>query len=607
MRIVDYRNPNPSLTRGLERATAFLSLIGLLALLLGGLGVSTTMNAYLRQKYDSIAILKCLGGQSNQILRMYLIQGIAMGALGSGFGILVGYLIQAFFPKLLQDLVELPANLELAPGAALQGFCAGISITLLFLIPPLLALRKVSPIRVFLRDMPETRYSIFRRLKNDPYPLLIGLILLTGIGLIASWIAGSLRWGFVFMLSLAGCIAVLCAAAKSLLLALQKLPRLPYLPLRQGIKNLNRPGNQVISILIAVGLGVAFIVTIYFLQNSLLSQIVKSAPADYPNVFLLGITQQDKPGLQDFLSRHEGIAAHSLMPAIPSRLSTVDRKTADELDLTPHDRRRFRGEFTLTWTDSIPPDTRIVEGRWWRPPFELPMISVGEEAARQFGIRIGSILEFDISGKTVRGTVANIRDIEFSRPGISNQFIFSPGVLDGFPVSYIGAAQMSASLVADFQSRLFKRFPNITSVDVGQVLVRVQDLLDKIAVVIRFVALFAIVAGMTILASSVVATRYQRIRETILLKTLGATRAQAAGIQGAEFLIIGLAAGLTGSALAAIAAYFLLGRLLDTEFDFQWLPLLIATVATAAIAITTGWLANRGVLRHKPLEILREN
>jgi putative ABC transport system permease protein len=565
------------------------------------------MQAYLRQKYDSIAVLKCVGGRSNQILRIYLIQGVAMGTLGSGLGILIGYLVQALFPKLLQDWVELPANLELAPGAALQGFCAGVSITLLFLIPPLLALRKVAPIRLFLRDMPETRYTIFRRLKNDPLPLLIGSILLTGIGLIASWIAGSLRWGFVFMLSLAGCIAVLGAAARLLLFALQKIPRPSCMSLRQGIRNLNRPGNQLVSILIAVGLGVAFILTIYFLQSSLLSQIVKSAPADYPNVFLLGVTQQDKPALQDFLSRHEGIIAHSLMPAIPSRLSTVDGRTADELDLTPHDRRRFRGEFTLTWTGPIPPDTRVVEGRWWSPPFESPMISVGEEAARQFGIRIGSILEFDINGKTVRGAVVNIRDIEFSRPGISNQFMFSPGALEGLPVSYIGAAQMSASLVADFQSRLFRRFPNITSVDVGQVLVRVQDLLDKISVVIRFVALFAIVAGMTILASSVVATRYQRIRETILLKTLGATRAQAAGIQAAEFLIIGLAAGLTGSTLAAIAAHFLLGRLLDTDFDFQWLPLLIATISTAAIAIATGWLANRGVLKHKPLEILREN
>ena len=321
----------------------------------------------------------------------------------------------------------------------------------------------------------------------------------------------------------------------------------------------------------------------------------------------MGVTQQDKAALSDFLNNRSGAVANALIPDIPSRLSSVDGRTADQLDMTPHNRRHFRGEFSLTWAESIPPDTRIVEGRWWRPPYTAPMISVGEEAARQFKIRIGSILEFDVSGRPVRGKVVNIRDIEFSRPGISNQFIFSPGVLDDFPVSYIGTVRMQPSRVAGFQGSLFRQFPNITSIDVGQVLVRIQDLLDKMSTVIRFVAVFAIISGIIILASSVVSTRYQRTREAILFKTLGATRSQVAGIQAAEFLIIGSAAGLVGSVLAAIAAYFLLGKLLNTDFDFQWMPLLAATAATAILSIVTGWLASRGVLNHKPIEILREN
>jgi putative ABC transport system permease protein len=354
-------------------------------------------------------------------------------------------------------------------------------------------------------------------------------------------------------------------------------------------------------------LGVAFVLTVHFIQTSLISQIVRSAPADFPNVFLLGATQQEKAALSDFLKSQSQIEAYALIPAVSSRLLSIDGKTFDQMDLEPHERRRFQGEFTLTWAESIPPDTRIVEGRWWRPPYGEAMISVGEEAARQFKISLGSVIEFDISGKSVRGKVVNIRDIEFSRPGISNQFIFSPGSLDGFPTSYIGAARMPSSRVADFQTSLFKQFPNITSIDVGQVLVRIQNLLDNISTVIRFVAIFAIVSGIIILASSVVSTRHQRIREAILFKTLGATRYQVAGIQAAEFLIIGSAAGLVGGIIAAIAAHFLLGKLLNTKFDFQWIPLLVGTAATAILAIATGWLAGRGVLSHKPLEILREN
>lgn len=607
MRIVDYRNPNPSVSRGLDRATAFLSLIGLLAILLAGLGVSTTIHAYLRQKLDTIAVIKCIGGRSAQIIRIYLVQGLALGVLGSGLGIGFGYVVQLLLPRVLEGLIALPAQLEPAPGAALQGFCVGIFTTLLFMLPPLLSIRRVSPIRVFLREMPETKSQVLKRLIQDPLPMIVSLILLVGIGLIAGWLAESIRWGFTFLAGVAACVLVLAVTAKLLLLALRRVPRLASLALRQGLKNLNRPGNQAVSVLVALGLGVAFVLTVYFIQTSLLSQIVQSAPADFPNVFLLGITQDQKDSLAGFLTQQQGMEAHALVPAVSSRLLSIDGRTAGQLDLTEHDRRHMRNEFTLTWSESIPPDTRIVEGRWWKPPFPASLISVGEEAARQFKMRIGSVLEFDASGRKIRGRVANVRSIEFSRPGISNQFIFSPGSLSDSPVSYIGTVRMDSARVADFQSALFKRYPGITSIDVGQVLVRIQGLLDKISAVIHFVAVFAIISGIIILASSVVSTRHQRMKEAILFKTLGATRRQVLSIQAAEFLILGSAAGLVGGTLAAITAHFLLGNLLDTEFAFQWIPLLTGIVATALLSIGTGWLASRGALNHKPLEILREN
>lgn len=235
------------------------------------------------------------------------------------------------------------------------------------------------------------------------------------------------------------------------------------------------------------------------------------------------------------------------------------------------------------------------------------MISVGEHAAITLKLRVGSTLDFESSGRVIRGRVASIRSAEFDRPGSNNQFIFSPGALDGLPAPYVGAIRMTPAEVDRFQKALFTRFLNVTSIDVGQVLVRVQELLDKISNVIRFIALFAILAGMIILASSVAATRYQRIREAVLLKTLGATRAQVAQIQAAEFLVVGSAAGLVEGMLAAGTAYFLLGKLLSTNFDFKWLPLFVGTLGTAALAIATGWLASHGVMNHKPLEVLREN
>jgi putative ABC transport system permease protein len=608
VRITDYRNPNPRVSRGLERTADFLSLLGLLALLVGGLGISTTMHTYLQQKLDSIAILKCLGGRSKQILRIYMAQGLALGLLGSVLGVGLGYVVQMLLPRLLKGLVDLPARLELAAGAVVQGFTIGLLTTLIFLLPPLLAVRKVRPIRLLLREMPETRHSTIRRLLRDPLPFMASLVLVLGTGFAASWVAGSLRWGFTFLAVLAGCIAILVPVAWFLLWLLRRLPQLPSLVLRQGLKNLNRPGNHMVSVMVALGLGVAFVLTIYFIQTSLISQIVKSAPSDFPNVFLMGITDRDIPALPEFLKGYRDIESQSLIPSISSRLLRIDgHAPPGRPGREAHEQRGNWREFTLTWSEALPPDTRIVEGRWWQPPFAAPMLSVEEYAAERYGIQIGSIVEFDVSGRIVRGEVVNIRSTEFPRPGGSNQFIFSPGALDGFPTSYIGTVRMSSSGVGAFQKALFDRFPAVTSIDVGEVLTRIQDLLDKLSVVIRFVALFAIASGLIILSSSVVSTRYQRIRETVLFRTLGATRSQLRRIQTIELSAVGFAAGLIGGILAAVVSDYLLGNLLDTEFDFQWMPLLSGALITALLTSITGWLAGRGILKHKPLEILREN
>ncbi len=607
VRITDYRDPNPSVTRGLERAANFLSLIGLLSLLVGGLGVYTTIRTYLDQKLDSIAVIKCIGGRSSQIIRIYLLQGLALGVLGSAIGTGLGYFVQLLLPKLLNGLIDLPANLELAPGAAFQGFAIGVFTTLLFLLPPLLAIRRVRPMRVFLREMPAARWEFLKRMKEDPLPALSGIILVGGIGLAASWLAESLRWGFAFLAALAGCILVLAATARTLLALLKRVPRLPSIALRHGIKNLNRPGTHSTSIMATLGLGVAFILTIYFIQTSLISQILKGAPGDFPNVILLGVTERDRQPVSEYLHQQKDIESVTLFPSISSRLLRINGHPPEQTEENQEERRYHQIEFTLTWSESIPADTRVIEGQWWHPPYNTPLISVGENAVRHLKIRTGDILQFDVAGSIVQGKVANIRETEFSRPGTGNQFIFSPGCLNGLPTTYIGGLRLPANRVAEFQGSFFRQFPTVTSIDVGQVLIRVQDLLNKVSLVIRFVALFAIASGIIILAAGVVSTRHQRIREVVLLKTLGATSHQVVRIQSAEFLILGSAAGFVGGILAGIAAHYLLGRLLKTDFSFQWIPFFGAIVATAGLAIVTGWIASRGVLHHKPLETLREN
>jgi putative ABC transport system permease protein len=607
VRIADYREPNPSVSKGLERMATFLSMVALLAVMVGGLGLASTLDAYLKSKLDSIAILKCLGGRSRQVTRIYLTQGAVIGILGSIAGVGLGYLVQVVFPPLLRGLLQVPTRLELAPGAAIQGFLVGTVTTLLFLLPPLLAIRRVRPGRVFLREMPGTRLGLLDRIRRDPLPLSSALVLIGGTGLLASWLAESWRRGFGFIAGLAGAIAILALGARLLLAALRRIPNPRSVTLRHGLKNLHRPGNHMASVLVSLGLGVGFVLTIYLVQTSLVQQVVKSAPANYPNVFLIGISESQKPALWAFLRAQPGVVDAGIpVPAISGRLLTIDGKTADQLGLEPDDRRYFQTEFVLTWAQAFPADTRLTKGAWWEPPFREPMVSIGASAARWLKVPLGGTVEFSAGGKTVRARVTSVREIEMSRPGNNNQFIFSPGALDGCVASYVGTPRLAPEAVAAFQKTLFERFPTVTSIDVGQVVVRVQELVDKIASVIRFVAFFSIASGVIILASSVVATRYQRIREAVLLKTLGATRSQVARIQAAEFLTVGLVAGIIGSLLAAAAADYILRRLMEVDFTFRWIPIAVATVATAGLAMATGWLASRGVLNHKPLEILRE-
>ena len=222
-------------------------------------------------------------------------------------GVGLGYVVQLVFPTVLKGLIDLPTELDLAPSAAIQGFLIGVSTTLLFLLPPLLAIRNVRPTRIFLREMPETHYSTLRKLRHDPMPAVASAVLLFGIGCLTSWAAGSWKRGWYFSAGLVAAILVLAIAAKLLLAAVKRAPRPRLLALRHGLKNLGRPGAHVASVLVALGLGVGFVMTVYFVQTSLLPQIIQSAPANFPNLFLLGITERDRDPLWEFLSRQPGV------------------------------------------------------------------------------------------------------------------------------------------------------------------------------------------------------------------------------------------------------------------------------------------------------------
>ena len=613
--IADFRETHPLLTRGLEQATTFLSLISLIALIVGSIGVATAMQSHLQQKMDSIAVMKSLGASSSQLIRIYMTQAMMLAIVGGFGGLIIGLFVQWAFPILLARYFNAP-RLELSLLSGVEGILVAILTTMLFTLPTLLSIRRIRPNIILRREMQEVQASGISKWREWREAIGAATLILLGIGGIAAWLVGgtlelALKVSAWFAAGLVGSLAILSGLAWLLLAGLRavlrsKALRLPT-SMRHGIANLNRPGNHAEAILVALGLGVMFTLTVYLVQHTILSQLIESAPPGMPNVFVLNITPSQRDGIMAFLKKEPGVEGEpSIITSVSGRLTSVDGQPIEQRT-GEGPARRFNRSRSLTWASSLPQNTQVLEGAWWTKPDPAhPQVSVVQEAARLLKLHIGSQLEWQVSGKTIRATVAAIHKTENIRPGANIEFVLTPGQLETMPALYFGGVRVKNSEIAKLQRDAFKAYPAITVINIADVLDRVQEVVDQIAIVVRFISGFAILAGITILASSVAGTRFRRMKEVVILKTLGATRRRVGAIFFVEFLILGAAAGLLGSLLASTFSGLLLKYLLKSTFHFSPIPNLVAIVLTTIIATASGWLASYRILGQKPLDILRQ-
>ena len=606
--IADYRETHPIITRGLNRITTFLSLVSLIALVVGALGVGTAIDAHLRQKMDTIAILKCVGARSGQVLRIYVIQTLMLGVAGGLAGVAVGAAVTRVFPLLLLRYLPVP-DFAWDPLPAAQGMAIGVAATLLFTLPPLVGLRGIRPNIIFRREMADAAPRGRRGAA-----VASGAAIVLGMAALAAWLVegspgDALRMGAYFAGGLAVAILMLAGAARLLLAALRGLVRRVRLPvtLRHGVANLYRPGSHSTAVLVALGVGVMFTLTVFLLQRSLLTQIAASAPPGMPNVFLVDIPGPDRDAVVALAAGQAGVErAPQVATAVSMRIESVGGVAVENLPLQQFGRRFLRTR-SVTWMAQKPAETDVVEGAWWdpaRPPAE-PRVSVEEDAARILGVKPGAEIVWNAWGRRVRSRVAAVHRSEAVRMTARFEFIFSPGALEGMPAVYYGSMRVRPPDVAVLQRALYERFPTVTVINVADVLEIVQEVVDQIAMVYRFLSLFTVFAGAVILASSVAGTRFRRVREAAILKALGATRRRVAGIFSVEFLLLGAVAGLMGGLLATGFTAALLAGLLDAPFTPDPLPALAAVALTALLAAGAGWGASWRILGRKPLEVLR--
>lgn len=458
--------------------------------------------------------------------------------------------------------------------------------------------------------MPEARLPWRKRIGEGREALTVGGVILIGIGGVATWLAESPRVGGYFAGGLVTSLIALSGVAWLLLrvirVFLKRSPwRIPSLA-RQGLANLHRQGNQAQAILVALGLGVMFTLSVYLIQDSLVSQIVETAPPGMPNVYLIGITQAQVDPLKELLAKQPGVlGTPEFVPSVSARLVSINGDRLADRTLTGM-ARRFNYSRSVMWENELPSNTRVLEGQWWKPGTTEPLVSIAEDAAHILNLHPGAWIEMTSAGRTFSARVVAVHQMEAIRISAANEFVFTPKTLEGLPVIFYGGVRMQPPTVGAFQRASFEKFPTVTVVNVADALEIVQQVVDQIALVIRFLSGFAIVAGAIILAASIAGTRFRRIREVVILKTLGATRRHVSRIFSVEFLTLGAVAGLMGAILAAVFSSLVLKRLLGAHFHFDPGATALAIVLTAALANISGWLASVRILRQKPLEVLRD-
>ena len=621
--VQDYREANPAVTRALDGATGLLSLMSLVALVLGAVGVAMAMRAHLQQRMEAIAILKSLGATSTGVMKIYVLQTLLLGLGGGIAGAVLGLGVQLALPLFLERLLHLTPGFRLDPHAFVLGIGAGLITTLLFTLPPLLDIRAVRPILILRRAVEESDdpfvSRMARKAKGSGAQIVATVVLLAGLAALAWSVSDSRQVGGIFALGLGVVLLVLLAMSALSLWLLRLFLRRTRLglpsSLRHGLANLYRPGNPSAALLAALGLGVMQIATVYMVQRAIVNEMQISTAANLPNIFLLDIGAGEIDGLRALLKAQPEVKGEpEVVPVVSSRLLAVNGVDAKDLKVQ-HMPRRMLQSLQLTWepqTGTPPPGDVVSAGRWWtaedaRNGATKALVAVESKTAARLGVKPGSEMTFAAQDDQITATVAALYDVNAQHAFSRADFVFPQQSLAGLPVIWYGGVHCDPAATATLRRALYERFPTVTVIDVAATVETVRQVILQITYVIQFLAAFSIFAGVVILASAIAGTRFRRIREVVVLKTLGATRPRIATIFSIEFAVLGSIAGLVGLVFANLLARVLLHRVLHFPYTFQPLVMLGAWSAVALMAIIAGWAASHRVLGQKPLAVLRED
>ncbi len=599
-----YRATDDEVGRDFDRAENYLSLVGLVIVILGGIAVSSVTRVFIQQKIRGIAVLKCVGARSSQIIAVYLLQVLALGLAGSLLGVAIARGAIAALPLALGGSTSILAEAEYGVtwSAALQGIAIGMLVSALFSIVPLLQVRHVKP-SLLLRD--ETKHEA-----RDWTRITAIVLVSLAIAGVAVWQAASLRVGIVVCAGFAGLALVLHFAGQSLVKLVAPFARSRSFPLRHAVLHLSRPGSQTRVVLLAVGLGAFFIVGIRSLQASLLEEFSIQVAENAPDMFLFDIQRDQAEVVRTFLDDPaHGTGPYRLIPVLRARVTGVSGR---QTNLESFEDVRARGslarEYTVTYRNALESNERVSAGRFWSGPSPDAEVSIEQSIHERFEIDVGDTVRFDVLGRIINAKVTSVREVDWkdSRNG-GFMFVFRPGVLDQAPQTYVAPLRgpADAAARARFQHDLVERVPNVSVIDFHEILETIRDVMSKVTLAISVVGGLVLFSGALILIGAVAMTKFQRVYEAAIFKTLGANTRTIAQLLLLEYGVLGSLAGLVGSLGAVVLTWAVSRYALEIPLRLRASEHVGGVVLTAMLVAVIGVVSSLDVLRNKPLATLR--
>jgi len=590
------------LGRGFQSIYRFFALLAFIALILGCIGVASAVHIYAREKRAEVAVLRCVGTTGWQAFSVFFIQIFILGIFGSVVGSLLGVGIQQLLPILVKDLIPFEMNLSLSYNSLILGIVLGSIVSVLFSMLPLVAIRFVPPLTVLRSESSDVR--LYPKTKIAALVLIILFPIVFSAIQTKSWLTG-----LFFFLGLAAALGCLTLVAMLLLFVVRKYsPASSGFVVRHSLSNLFRPNNQTRVLLVTIGLGAFIISTLNIIEQSMLSQVEFTGQTNQSNTILFDIQPSQKEGVVELIEEH-GLKVNQLVPIITCRLSEVKGRRIEQIQRDTTDKIEnwaITREYRITYRDSLHHSEELIKGELQKrkDTKDSVWVTISEGMEENLEVTVGDSLVFDIQGVEVKAFISGIRKVDWPKDPPNFIFVFPTGLLERAPQIYVTTTRIDENTARSFQEKLVLQYPNVSLIDLRLILDTVNELFNKLGVVVRFLAMFCVITGLIVLAGAVANSKFIRIRENVLLRTIGARTAQITMITLIEYAWLGLFAAVTGMILSLGSGFILTKYFFEMEFAFDAVELLTISAGVIVLTMAIGWWNSREVIGTPPLQVL---